>query len=476
MIFSKDITDFSNDFSKSYIYLNKNGECACKARSKGLLGKLVYWQNSELHDVYKKLLDCSFPETYNEDQLRKISQYIETVYIKVDKSRKPSGLAALCVKVHNFLAPYLRMKKIEIFAYSRKTDLLDLKEQVDQMIKKPFKLDTPGLSKLTSLSTDVPHLKTFDTTQCKTLTSLFFPKKTETFGSEAFKLNRPLEMPKFSISERQIKEIVSKPKYQVLNRDEKTKVSELIVSTAVSGFPLIKEAEEKERARLRLRYILFMLLPASPLKPAMREVTEERLIQAFQSCQTVQYEAVNDLYNDLCQNNTLASCFQIRWQKYKEMVFDAWIIERHPGVKSAYADGMEQFPHIKSAYIELLADDLGLPGKEIAQNDKSKAHRSTITKGESTRSMIEKFKEKIKIRDFVLDLCRIINDPKDSLISKELVDNWGKMVGDQSFGYYNPDRNYEGLAKPDDDQEYMLKAYISSQEVAGILKEAKIIS
>lgn len=523
-IFSSDVLNRSNDYSNFNVCIQND---VCSVRGKSKTSKWIFGQNSDLHETYKYLLNIKDIEKQLKDldvtQLSYASRYVFNVYKKIDKSKKPSGLSALLIKVHNFIAPCFGMKKIEIYDYDRKQDILNMGNRIDALVrakkgalsakkdeparpmkavkpaeslksfkpaavlKKPEPKKSPEKKLKKSLKKDTPALpmnKVEPARQLKigkTLQPLKIRNPTlikaalpENFGADAFTLNVPGKVPEFEISDAEIHNLCSKSDFSVLNRDRKTAVGQLIEQTVKNGFPLIHDYDEKERSKFRIRYILFTILKGS-LKPEARQAIQKRLIDAFKDCQTGQYEVVSDIYYDLCQSGTLASSFKMRWEKYKLMLLDAWIVERHPDTKHNPGNPSEQFPHVKSAYIELLSEELGLPGLEFATGDMNRPSRSAITMGDNKRSLIDQYKNRIKPKEFILMLCGIINDPKDTLIAKDLVHNWGKMQGDKWFGYYQKEKNYSGIDKPCEEQEDQEIAYISPMEVANVLIEAKIL-
>ena len=180
------------------------------------------------------------------------------------------------------------------------------------------------------------------------------------FSKVAFLLNRPSENPVVNYQIDYSQWIRGLTAFNVLNRDGRSKVCELIISTCANGFPIIANQEERTRSRMMLLYIVSKISEnPSSLKTEVRESCVLRLADAFTACQIIQTQVVNAIYNDLCHCNTLDSRLNREWQNYKNMVFESWIADRHPETKLVNMPSNQQFPHIKSAYLDLLGADLG---------------------------------------------------------------------------------------------------------------------
>lgn len=304
------------------------------------------------------------------------------------------------------------------------------------------------------------------------------PKKTlqsmETLTNEAFKLFKDNDKPEFDITPEEIRQTLVHPDFNGLNRDGKTQIRDLIFASSQNGFPIILNEEERLSSAFRLRYILFQLGDKSTLPKAPKEIFQKRLAASFYDCQTVQYEAVTNLYNELNKCDTLDTSFKIQWEKYKSMAFDQWIAERHPETKNPQQT-QDQFPHIKNAYLISFADSLGIPGKLVAEGDDKRTSEYRILKGQRKETLIEDFKKHLKIDDFVQYLCQDINDKDEGLIKKALIYKWGKAQNKHEFGYYSEKKNYKGLAAPTEEQKDCTLPYISPNEVKQVLIEVGLV-
>lgn len=298
------------------------------------------------------------------------------------------------------------------------------------------------------------------------------------FGAEAFMVYRPNELPRFEISEEEIEKITNRAEFAVRYPygNKPPMVRDMIRQTAKIGWTKHTEPLEKERNRNMLRYTLFLISDASPLERKRKDEIQVRLIECFLNCQPVQIELHNKLFEEVCNIGTLASRIKIRWERYKMDILDGWIIDRHPVVKRESHNPVDQLDHIKSAYKELLADSLGFPGREVAVLDPDRPKLPMITMGESDDALRAAFKRRLDIKDFVIDLCNIINDSGSKLIPKDKVLQWGNSINAVGFGYYKKEKSYEGIPAPTEDQKDLFSPYISPSEIISVMVSAKILN
>ena len=372
---------------------------------------------------------------------------------------------------HAFLQKCFKKENKRSKTYQEMYKILnDIKEHKNQVaLAKGF--DHPGLNNLQKGKVD----NDLDDKPLKDPEPILKKVEPLSFEEEAFILSKPLEKPVFKLTENEIETLLSSPDYGCLNRDNQTFVRDLIRSTCRQGLPIIANEEERILTAFRLRYIIYQLKDQSVIEKNRKELIKKRLVEAFKACQTIQYEAVNNLYNELCQSNTLESAVKILWENYKTMMFDQWIIERHPESKNPQQT-QHQFPHLKNAYLITFADPLGLPGKLFAVNDNNKPLESYILKSQQMVDLVSNFKKHLKANDFITYLCQIINDPDNKLVNKSLIYDWGRSRGINSFGYYAENKNYNGCSKPTEAQEMQEIPYISPDEVEQVLTEAKMLS
>jgi hypothetical protein len=167
--------------------------------------------------------------------------------------------------------------------------------------------------------------------------------------------------------------------------------------------------------------------------------------------------------------NTLKSAFEKAWEEYKGNILDQLIIEKHPCVREKISIPQNQLTHIKSAYVVLLADSLGLPNKQAAEGD---AHKPKLTLDKT--ALLKEFNEKIEMSSFVKELCERVNS---QTIPHQLVLNYANSQGELSsgFGYYGEDKDYEGVPQATEEQRNSEQPYISFQEVKQVLVEAQIL-
>lgn len=136
--FDHSVINSKCDLDKSYAFVNSFGVCSLKAKPKA---GLIRWQNGDLYHAYDKLAKLKFSELesdlkgLNVPQLKNISHYINSIYLKIDKSRKPSALAQLAIKAYNLFAGRFRLNKIGVYEYDRKNKLLEINNRIDVLIK-----------------------------------------------------------------------------------------------------------------------------------------------------------------------------------------------------------------------------------------------------------------------------------------------------------------------------------------------------
>ncbi len=224
------------------------------------------------------------------------------------------------------------------------------------------------------------------------------------------------------------------------------------------------DSQEKERSKTQLRFIMFMLSGRSTYKA--KETLKGRLIEAFKSCQDIQIESTNDMYNELCGSGSLSSKFKILWEQHKMVILDQLIIQREPYVLEKNLPPSKQLTHVKSAYLVALADDLGLPRKDVALSDRNKPELKL-----NQKELVEEFKKRINLKEFVKDLCLRVNNKE---ISDLTIKEWQSYKDNKAFGYYKGE-NYVGLPEATENQQNYFSPYISFGEVEDVLIEAKIL-
>ncbi len=110
-----------------YAYINSAGKCATKPMPATQKGRLFTWQNSDLHNSYKKLESLgqnlsqlnSDIKDLNLEQLNNLNNYIHHVLSKANKSKTPSILSKIFIAVNNLFAKCFPIKKIEVYTYEK---------------------------------------------------------------------------------------------------------------------------------------------------------------------------------------------------------------------------------------------------------------------------------------------------------------------------------------------------------------------
>lgn len=291
----------------------------------------------------------------------------------------------------------------------------------------------------------------------------------------AYLLKKESEIVSFELGEEEARSVLSRDAFSALYRDKTKTVRDLIFNTLKNGFPSLDGTPDQKRHIDALRMILFRLkedISSKDLKVSSKaKRVEERLAKAFTDCQAVQTREVMAIYNELLDRGTLGEALSAEWQSYKETQFDLWIMERHPEtLATAGLQQWQEFPHLKSGYLSIFGEALGLLNVEAAKRDTHQARQNYVLISSTKEQVIQDFKERLKAGEFIGQICSSINnDKEDALVTK-----FGKSIGNESFGFYDPSKSYsysEGgktirLAPPSEDQSYSMKPYISPREVA----------
>ncbi len=244
----------------------------------------------------------------------------------------------------------------------------------------------------------------------------------------------------------------------------------LVKKTYASGLPNYPETRKDIQNYLGL--IFDLLRPDFDAPQSKKQAIAERLAEAFVDCQVVQSDTITNIGKELaCQGNIIEQ-IGLYWQGYKMLKLEELICERHPKCQSTTVAPNQQFPHVKSAYLDLLGKDFGLEGIEGAKEDKNKPYVATILQSQSAKELKTLYRNKLNLADFIQQVMSDINNPNQdlSVLNKDLLFQWGKTNQVPSFGYYQPDqKNYTGLQKPTEDQEYCMLPYVSFEEIRFLL-------
>ena len=225
-------------------------------------------------------------------------------------------------------------------------------------------------------------------------------------------------------------------------------VRNLIIASYKNGIPNYPYLKQETRNCLSL--IFDILRTDSDYSQAKKKAVADLISDAFIECQAVQSSTIFSMAQEiLAKEVDLISSIRFYWQNYKMQKLKDLIHDRHPKCeddetkKSAIA--ANQFPHIKSAYLCLLGEDLGLDETErkMAADDKTRPSQ-VLKQNENQNNLKDTYISLLKLDEFAKEIALDINSSniECSLIDKELVQKWGAKNDKAGFGYYDPNGEY----------------------------------
>jgi hypothetical protein len=150
------------------------------------------------------------------------------------------------------------------------------------------------------------------------------------------------------------------------NRDGVLDVRVLLSRTAMSGLPMFGDSNSAVNRDFRVAFIRSVqLIHEKSSVPLIG-----RLIEGFKECQQVQYRTVIELYLELTGKGSLETRINNLLQHLKRRWLLQMILSTQTG---SFVD-----PHIESAYLVAIGDDIGLPEHQGAVVDRlSRSHDAT---------------------------------------------------------------------------------------------------
>eukprot|EP00808_Paulinella_micropora_P018758 g21843.t1 len=268
----------------------------------------------------------------------------------------------------------------------------------------------------------------------------------------------------------------------MLDRTGSVPVAVYILSTLTNGLPLFSsQPTVNEDVKHCLNYIFHRVREEKSESERRRLVME--VARAYQQCQTIQQQAIVNLYASLV-NVVLdfkAQLLQMLSQ-YKLRKLDELVFKLNPGaneVPDSYPN--RQPPHIRSAYICALdAKGIQLEGLEASQLD---VNRPNLSKAQITK-VVSGFASLLDVDEFVADFVADINHSagfaqhvdRDKFYSwvMKMQDKQGEQPFEKHSIFYSEERADE-YPTPQKEEDRDIKPYLSNQVARDILTRVGIL-
>ena len=191
----------------------------------------------------------------------------------------------------------------------------------------------------------------------------------------------------------------------MMDRTGEVPVTVFILSTLQNGLPLFNSKPNINRdIKFCLNYIFYRASKSSGEESARLMM---KLAKAYQSCQTIQQQAITQMYALLCNVElTLESQTMQMLSAYKLRVCEEVVLLLNPGANLVDDSNPQmQPPHIYSAYVLALQEHgIHLPGAESSAMDVNKPALSALEKKRAVSQFKSSFSPDQFVRDFVLDV------------------------------------------------------------------------
>jgi len=280
-------------------------------------------------------------------------------------------------------------------------------------------------------------------------------------------------------------------KMKSFTRDKRT-VLEIIKGIYASGLFTLGTASSPINRQVipAFRYIFHAANEMKP-KDIARVAMLRKLAEAVQDCQQVQAREILRIFGDLTnQNQTFESQIQYLLLKQKEETLDRFISqfhkdcdEDHTKVKPA-----QQRAHLKSAYIDMLGEQLGLEAVEAARGDRflpevRKELANGVWGGVKVEAIFKMLTRQLSLELFIQYLLADINnqsDNADRLINKDCIFKWvekNMSLENANKVFWDEDRAHEYVGmdpcKPLDKNKF--HPFLSQKFLLRILTEMEFI-
>jgi hypothetical protein len=154
----------------------------------------------------------------------------------------------------------------------------------------------------------------------------------------------------------------------MLDRTGSTPVATFIVGTYRNGLPIYKSSAPVQQHTIRALRSIFAMVAAGKAGAA---VALQSIAAAFQSCQAEQGRTIDAQYGRLSgRDASFKEQLLALVDQHKQMVMQEVVCSLNPGAAEATdSHPSQQVPHITSAYLVAVGEELGLRGVSAAKAD-----------------------------------------------------------------------------------------------------------
>lgn len=257
----------------------------------------------------------------------------------------------------------------------------------------------------------------------------------------------------------------------MLDRTGEVPVSNYIWMSYQHGIPIYRENRAVQQHTIHALRFLFQA--AITGKPPGGADALKRLAEAYQSCQAEQGRMIDTLYGKISgRDAALQDQVLALVDSFKALCLEAVVHKLNPdaaGMSDAYPH--RQAPHIYSAYLLAVGEELGLRGTRAAMSDYNRPQHV------NRQQVLEAFKEQWSIRDLAAALVADVNqqaEDAERVIGRDMLAKWAAATAeksDRSFNahsiYYDEDRAEEYEGKPEEGNEY--QPFLRCDVAVGVL-------